>query len=160
MAVTALGCVADYIRSWSHALPRFRALRPGLLNPEPVTHRSSATVSNTDSEAGPLDRVAESLTSAAAVLRQRRDPEWKRCLALIDAAGVAATAAAARLAARRVPVDREALATWEHAMREPLTAVAGWAQMLRLQPATAARAVPAIERNAARLIEVLRRLPA
>jgi hypothetical protein len=112
-----------------------------------------------DDVPGPLDRVSETLADVAAVLRQVPEPEWTRCLALVDASRDAASRAAATLAARAAALDPAALGRWRHALTAPLTAIAGWGQLLQLQPEKGDRAVESIERNARRLMELLARLP-
>jgi|RhiMetdeSRZDD1v2_1073273.scaffolds.fasta_scaffold41768_6 hypothetical protein len=111
-----------------------------------------------DAEPGPtapLDRLTAMLATVVTLLQQAPGPESKRCLAVIDASVMAVGRAAAKLAARPAPPDPEALSRWHHALRGSLTAIAGWAQMLGVQPESAGRAVEAIERNAATLMELL-----
>jgi signal transduction histidine kinase len=89
-----------------------------------------------------LNRMGAAIAEKDATLRQRAE-ELERLVQELEAAGRA---------------KDEFLATLSHELRTPLNAVYGWARVLRaeaLNPATGARALEAVERNAAALAQLI-----
>jgi signal transduction histidine kinase/ActR/RegA family two-component response regulator len=89
-----------------------------------------------------LNRMGAVIAEKDATLRQRAE-ELERLVQELEAAGRA---------------KDEFLATLSHELRTPLNAVYGWARVLRaeaLNPATGARALEAVERNAAALAQLI-----
>ena len=112
-----------------------------------------------------LDGLAHSLAGVVALLQRAGGAEGGRLIPVIHPALDAFRAAAAGLTARSAASaspGSETLAVWLHELRAPITAMAGWAQILTTLPDDTRR-IPAretIERNVRRLMELLAHPPA
>ena len=111
------------------------------------------TVAASDTQ--PLDRLRSSVGQVLHILGSAAGPEHLQLTRLVDAAldAVSAVVGIVRVERRR---RSDAYSAWLHDLQSPVTAMAGWAQMLRVldDREKRQRARDAIERNA-RLLEKL-----
>jgi signal transduction histidine kinase len=110
-------------------------------------------------DAQALRKLGAILGHAGGLIAGAGGADAERLLELVRATGAALATAAERQGASAPgrAGDAEAMAGWLHAVRNPVTAMVGWAQLLAQarDEAGRIRAVEAIERNAKLLTDVL-----
>lgn len=106
-----------------------------------------------------LDRLSRALLEAIDRAQVLEDRDREPLLGLLRMVLEAVHAAARALQGR--PATPEALSQWSHSLREPVTVVAAWVQMLALglNEAKHAQGREAIERNARILLQRLAEPP-